>query len=69
MAHVVHGAKATTSAQDERYTKGSSLGPRRRALQTPAQAFARDIAEPRFFRSEPRDLDRLANVSSGLECR
>ena len=32
MAHVVHGAKATLSAQDERYTGGPSPGPGRRAL-------------------------------------
>ena len=32
MARVVHGAKATLSAQDERYARGPSLGPGRKGI-------------------------------------
>ena len=53
MAHVVHGAKATTSAQDERYTKEPSREPKRRAL----------------LLILPPDINKLAFVFSSLELR
>ena len=57
MARVVHGAKATLSAQDDRCTKGPSLGPGRRASLLISQM------------SIPFDLNRLADGFSSLGFR